>query len=93
MGARGIPEEKQIQIGDIGDEAYAMPEAMDKKGLKAKFHYLFSNKYDTHHLSTPCAWFAVEESMHTSSLSVGCVKARADSAEPTEFGERRPAGG
>ncbi len=35
MGARCIQEEKQIQIGDIDDEAYAMPEAMDKKGLKA----------------------------------------------------------
>jgi hypothetical protein len=33
--ACGIPEEKQIQVGDIGDEAYAMPEAMDRKGLKA----------------------------------------------------------
>jgi hypothetical protein len=32
-----ILEETQYQIGDIGDEAYAMPEAMNSKGLKANF--------------------------------------------------------
>jgi hypothetical protein len=32
-----ILEETRIQICNIGDEAYVMPEAMDRKGLKATF--------------------------------------------------------